>query len=413
MENNENQEELFIPKTKHKFLKILLAVFLVAAMAIGGYFLYQNKFSSPNKIVTNILEDTTKYIDKVFDEVDNQSGKYKLSGLVKIDGNLTNEMNGLMDLLKQVSLQFDGEVDLDKEIGILNLNTKFKNDKLLNIRSYYGNNDVYFFLEDLFDKYIKISSDTLSTSSDKLSKTEINANDIKIVIKSIINALQDEINKHEFVKEDATITIDEKNVNTYNNYLSLKDKEVNYFVEGIINNLLSNNEFINIYKKLTNNDAREDLKDFLKHMNMEEFEGTYKISFYTTKGPFKKELVRLAQEINQDGQTVTYNIDKVNENEIIINANEDGTEFSSRIKKNNSAFGINLRINDTGMIVSIDVDVNYERINELSKVDVSNFVKAEDLTEEDQIKIDENLGKNENIIKFIEEVQKLFSQNEV
>ena len=35
----EIKEELFIPKTKHKGLKIILAIILIGALAYGGYYL--------------------------------------------------------------------------------------------------------------------------------------------------------------------------------------------------------------------------------------------------------------------------------------------------------------------------------------------------------------------------------------
>ncbi len=412
MENNENQEELFIPKTKHKFLKILLATLLVAALAVGGYFLYQYKFSSSKTIVSNILESAQDNVDTIFDNANTQSGKYKVNGLLKIDGNMPDEMKGIMDLLKQVSLQFNGEIDLDNKIGALNYNTKYKNDKLLNIKTYYEKNDMYLYFEDLFDKYIKISSKDLTDTID-LSKSELNIQDSKTLIKEIIKAFQTEIEKYEILKEETTITVDEKNVDVYGNYLVLKDKEVNTFAKNIINYLLNDNDFTTAYKKVTNEDAKEDLTKSLKEIDEEEFVGTYKITFYTTKSILKKDLVRFSMEIKQNEQVTSINVDKINDNEMIISSSADGANISARIKKNNSAIGINLSMQMTGMTFKIDADLNYEEINELSKVDVSNYVKAENLTENDQAKIDENLGKNKNLVKFMEEIQKIFSQNEV
>lgn len=408
MDNNQNQEELFIPKTKHKFLKILLASLIVIGMAIGGYFIYQSKFNNPNKTVTKLLEDANTNVDKAF-ETSSQSGKYKVNGLVKVDGSLPDEMKGIMDLIKQLSLQFNGEIDLDSKNGLLDLNTKYKDDKLINIKTVFENNDTYIYLEDIFDKYIKLSNETVT---EELPTVEVDVNASKTLVKSLINAFNKELDNHELMKEEATISIDGKDTNVYNNYLVLSDKELNTFAKGIINNLQNDSNFIEAYKKVTNNDAQEYLKKALEEMN-DDFKGTYKISFYTTKGLLKQELVRFSQEITQEEQKTILNVDKINDNEMIISANSSGMEVSIKVKKNNTAVGLNLNLNMMGMVIKLDADVNYEKINEISKVDTSNYVKMDELTEKDASKIDENLGKNQNIVKFIEEIQKLLTQNEV
>ena len=57
MENEVKEEELFIPKTKHKGLKIILATLLIVGLIIGGYFLYQYKFNNPKTIVKTVIAD--------------------------------------------------------------------------------------------------------------------------------------------------------------------------------------------------------------------------------------------------------------------------------------------------------------------------------------------------------------------
>ena len=106
MEKERKDEDLFIPKTKHKGLKIMLAIILIALLGVGGYFLYQEKFNNPKATVMNIINDAEK---------DAGSETLKLGDLIK--ANLTSEViiagvKGLASAMKSVA---SGLVNLGKE----------------------------------------------------------------------------------------------------------------------------------------------------------------------------------------------------------------------------------------------------------------------------------------------------------
>ena len=126
-DKNKDEEELFIPKTKHKGLKIFIGILLIGGLITGGYFLYQYKFNNPKTIVDNLLADAKENVKKnLVNDVENDL--YKIDGHIKIDANINNNTDETINILKDVEVQFNGEVDPTNSIGNLNINTKYKND---------------------------------------------------------------------------------------------------------------------------------------------------------------------------------------------------------------------------------------------------------------------------------------------
>ena len=404
MKEEVEKEELFIPKTKHKGLKICLAIILIAGLIVGGYFLYQYKFNNSKTIITNALEEAKGNIKEAFKEVASNK-KYKLDGHIKIDSNIDDET---FQLLKDIELQLSGEMDLDESISNYQINTKYKNDKLMDISFYQEKNDVYLLLEGLYDKYIKIDANEQTQNlPTNIPKININPDDMKTIMNAIITSLEEEINKLEITKADATINIDGKDINVLNNYVEFKDKELNSFVKSIVTNLKNNQEFVNAINRITNADVKSSLDELIKGIDEEEFKGVYKINFYTDKGLFNKKLISVRQTITQDGITMSINVDKISDDEIIISLSTIGLSYSIKMKKNNSAINMLVGINVMGQYINVDINMNYDEIKEVNKVDVSNYKNASELTEEEIEEISKKTMDNKALLQLMEEIDKV------
>ena len=404
MKEEVEKEELFIPKTKHKGLKICLAIILIAGLIVGGYFLYQYKFNNSKTIITNALEEAKGNIKEAFKEVASNK-KYKLDGHIKIDSNIDDET---FQLLKDIELQLSGEMDLDESISNYQINTKYKNDKLMDISFYQEKNDVYLLLEGLYDKYIKIDANEQTQSlPTNIPKININPDDVKTIMNAIITSLEEEIYQLEITKADATINIDGKDINVLNNYVEFKDKELNSFVKSIVTNLKNNQEFVNAINRITNADVKSSLEELIKGIDEEEFKGVYKINFYTDKGLFNKKLISVRQTITQDGITMSINVDKISDDEVIISLSTIGLSYSIKMKKNNSAINMIVGINVMGQYINVDINMNYDEIKEVNKVDVSNYKNASELTEEEIEEISKKTMDNKALLQLMEEINKV------
>ncbi len=396
----EKKEELFIPKTKNKGLKITIGIVLLLALAVGAYFLFQYKFNNSKNIVVNFLDQAEENINYSFKEVNDA---YKGNGHLKINTNIKED--GL-DLLNDLELLFDGEVDTEQKIWNLNISTKYKNDKLVDVKTYQENNVYYFLLDGVYDKYIK----TEVKEEDKVIDTQrlnVNQKSIKTVLQSIVNSLKKEINNQKFNKQEEKITIDGKSIDVINNYIILKDKEVNAFAKNLANYLKDDQKFVAAYKDLTGVDAKEYLEKMIQGINEEEFKGSYKISFYTDKGLLNKNIISVRQEITQDGDTTHINVDRISDDEVLISTNLSRSDLSIRIKKNNSTMNITLGIKVEEQYLNIELTSNYEKIKTVTKPDVSNSKNMADITEKEMNDIQNKLMENENIKKLLEAVNKI------
>ena len=207
-------------------------------------------------------------------------------------------------------------------------------------------------------------------------------------------AFKEEIVNYSFNQEKATITVDGKEVNVLNNFVILKNNDLNKLATAIIKNVSQNNEAITALNNLTNDDGKSILDAISTSINEGSFIGTYRLNFYTDRGLFNKKLVSFRQEITQSNITTSLNIDQI-EDGVILSTNTLGVSYAVKVVRNNSNFNLNISFNAINNYANIDISMNYEKIKEIKKTDVSNSIKLEDLKEEDKKKIEDAFANNE------------------
>lgn len=398
--SNEVKEDVFIPKTKHKGLKILLGVLILGILALGGYFLYKDKFCNPTNTVITILEDS----QKEFNKVSNKNDKYKINGLVKVEANISKEYEEITNILNNLDLQFSGNVDSKNSLANITLNAKYKKEQLIDVKTYYENNNLYLLLDGLYDKYLKVDTDSSKT---KLvpSKTELDPNDFKIIANSLSKASIKVFEKQKFVRSEESITINGKSQDVYNNYLNLDGNGYKALYKDLLTILGKDTEFVTALEKISG--AKFNADKEIESINNKEIKATYKFNFYTTKNMLNPKLVSLRMETTEENVTSSINIDKVSDDEMIIAINSNGMVMSCTVKKNDSVFNMNLSVNAMGATIKLELSTNFEKINEFTKVDVSSSKKLEELTEQETQAITEKLQKNKGLVSFIQDVYKL------
>ena len=400
-ETEEVKEELFIPKTKYKFLKIMIAIILIAGIIAGGYFLYQEKFNNPKNIIANALE---KELSKQNDLLINEDGKYKINGIVKVKTNINDDEN-ITNILNDIDLQFTGEIDSIESIANIEINTKYKNKKLIDLKTYLEDNNYYILLDGIYDKYLKIENkDNTDDIKEMIKSIKLNSKEIDTLTKALKKAFKEEITKLDLKKENDSISIDGKTINVINNYAILNNNEVNTLASDILNNLANDNEVCNIVKKWTEQDGKVVLVALASEISKTPFIGTYRINFYTDRSLFNKNLISIRQQITQNGMTITINTDKIDDG-IIVSFGSMGTSISVKITKNSSNYNLNLTLTMMDQYANIDVSVNYEKINEINKPDISKSKKIEDLTENEKKQIEDAFKNNEALKGLFAKVQ--------
>lgn len=397
----EKEEELFIPKTKHKGLKIFIGIILLATLITGAYFLYQYKFNNSKTIVNKFLDLASSNINESFKETNDS---YKINGLLKFSSNFDVEE---LKLLSDIAIQFDGEIDPKEKISNINIDSKYQNDKLIDANIYKEDKTYYVLLDDIYDKYIKLEE---SNEEDSISKINISKKNIKTMLDSIITSLKKELNELEFKKEETTITIDGKNVDVINNYVELKDKEVNEFAKKLLTNLKNDTKFMGALNEINGENSFETIDKILKGMDEEIFSGTYKICFYTDKGLLNKNIVSVRQTITVEGKETNIIVDKISDDEIMISVPYDVLNLTFKVKKNNSAINITASIKGEERTFDAELNINYEKIKDIKKVDVTNSKDVNSLTEKEVTEIESKIMENANVKKLMEAISKITNE---
>ena len=401
MKKIKNEDELFIPKDR-LFIKIFIFLFIVLALIGAGYYYYKNYYSNPQKIVDKIIEKVEKRISNV---KETEYKLYKINGLLNIKLDLGNELKDITNIINSISLQVNSEHDETNNISNIDINTKYKDDKLFNINLYHENSVDYLYLEDLYNRYIKLGDEVIKTKN-------ISKNDAQNIVNGFFNAIKESLKEQTFERKEDTITINNKKIEVNNNYLSLSENQINNFLISILNTLINDTNFINSLNNIAGRDEKQILQTLINNLKEDTITGSYKLSFYTKKA-LKQELVSIRQELNIDNQKTYFDIDLIDENNLLINISDGEETLELKLYEKENAFNVEINIKVIDKKIGLFFKGNIEEIKEVSKQNVSNSVKIEELTDEDANRIQENLQKNETLLKLIDELSKIMKSNKV
>ncbi len=396
-------EELFIKKGRFRFLKYILFILLIALICGGAYYYYTNRIANPSHIIISSLEKLNSQIsDKKTSDV------FKLNGLFTIKLDLGNEDKEIADIINNLSLQFKGEFDTKYKISNIDIDSKYKNDKLLKGNFYIENNDIYVYSSDIYDKYIKIDGEEFNLNNEKMNNLKtITIDDEKIIINALVYAFNNSFDKDKIKTLSDNITINNKNYDVNNNYINLTNKDLQSFFNKFYDNLYENIDFMTVYKKI---DETGNLKEFFERLNdqLENSHLTYKINFYTTKSFFNQKLISIKFDMQENDDIASIITNFIDDYELIVQVDD----FAYlKVNISPSVININAKFNDKDYKIEFNANFNYEEISTITKPDVSNNINMDKLTIDDQDKMKEKLEKNENLSKFINDISKIIQKS--
>ena len=306
------------------------------------------------------------------------------------------------NIIKNLELQINGQLDYKEQIGNVIINTKYKNEKFVGISTYYEKNNLYLLLNDLYDKYIKFEN------KNEINTDSIDSKDAQIITNSIIDALKKEIDNLKIEQSNSTITIDGKDVKAIENKITLNSEQLTTISKNILTSLKNNKEFIKTMDKVSKENTTESINKLLENVNKKNADETCFISFYTDNGLFNKKLIsiRLAVIDNKTDDKQVIEIDKISDDEASVLFSTLQGEVLIRIKKNGNAVNLTINIKQDERFIKIIFNVNYEKINTITKPDVSNNKDIASITEKELNDIQTKLIENKTLLKLIEEISK-------
>lgn len=382
---------------------ILVALAIITIAGVATIILTDIMTKRPIKIFREAVLNSFKKSDSN----DVKSEKVSLEVTASCEG--TDEsieaMNSYLSLIK---LNLNSEVDIEKRIINENLKASVLGSQLLNVDGLIQDDKIYFYLKDIYSKYIEVPTENLEGINvqeifDKSSVEQ--GEDIKREIKHI---LLDEIDKQEFTQE--TVKLDGKT--TRKSTIRLNLKEATAIEMKILNKC---NEY------LQNEELAKTLLDLQESMQFNETDEVYiDVSIYTRS--FLNSVVKFeiaALDVTNDQAYIfEYNIGRKEKNiNILRNTRAATTKDAHKIlsitleekDKNSGTMKIRVNIEDNSF-VTLKIKYEIEQNAVINKREILSSIKSDELTEVDYREMYENVKQNEILYSIIEQFNNNFDE---
>ncbi len=371
MEENKNETPI---KKGNGGVKAIVAIVIIAILAGVAY--YFMKPTAPKDVfVAEINSTLEKSSQKLGADVD------KINTTIALSGNIESEDESAKQIANYINdgkVTFNVQLDKNAKKVSMSANVDYKNENLLNGKLYYadGDDNIYFYVQDLFDKYFKFDLKEAVEDEDDLNdikKIFDGSSSIKFDFKKASEILKDEIAKNLKDEYFSKENVDGATKNT----MKLTVAGFKQLAKNVVTSLKDNEEFLKCYEK------PEELKDILEDA-LEEADDVdsdlddknVEFSIYT-KG-MKNEIEKFEARIpasEKDEIVLTVKETENNKFEIVVEAAELGK-------------------------VTLNMEVKNENETDLNNVNVSDSVDINNMSQGDMLKLYGNLM-NMKIYQYI------------
>jgi len=352
-------------------VKAIVAIIIIAILAGVAYY-FLRPTATPKDVfvqgIESVFESSTK---KLGEDVK------KINATVSLSGNIESsneEISKIAQYINQGKITYNVQIDTEAKKLLVNLGVDYQNENLINGKVYYasGDDNIYVYVQDLYDKYFKINVNEATGSEEGLSSIDSIFNgemttangkvDTKKVAEIIKETLKKNLKDEYFTKE----TVEGLTKNT----MKLTVGELKAVVKNIFTELKENQEFLACFEN--QDEIKQELEDALSEID--ELKTTndnnnIEISIYT-KGPkFDVEKITARVEL-PESNTLSMTITETEENKYEVYA--DVPDFGK---------------------VNLNVEVKEEANTAIEDVNTADSVDVNTMTQADQMKLLGNLSK--------------------
>lgn len=372
----ENKKETPTKKSNKGLVAVLAIIVIAILVGVGYYFL---RPTSPKDVFVGGINSAFESSEKqLAEEVK------KINTTVTLSGNIESsdeEINQVAKYINEGKISYNVQLDKETKKVLLSANVDYQNENLLSGKLYYANGDenVYLYVQDLFDKYFKFNLKEAVKNEDDLSSIQnmfngdvsttvgkIDSKKVATILKdTIVSNLKDEY----FTKEK----VDGLTKNT----MKLTITELKQMIKNITTSLKDNQEFLNCFEK--KEEIKEGLEDLLKEIDetdADEEISNIEVSIYT-KG-MKNEVEKFEIKLtNSKSEQMIINITETEEGKFVIDAD----------------------IPEVGK-VKLNLEVKNDTNTDIENVNVSDSVEINNMSQGDMLKLYGNLM-NMKLYKYI------------
>ena len=371
MEENKNETPI---KKGNGGVKAIVAIIIIAILAgVAYYFL---KPTAPKDVfVARINSTLEKSSQKLGEDVD------KINTTITLSGNIESsdeDVKQIANYINDGKIAFNVQADRTAKKVSMSANVDYKNENLLNGKLYYadGDDNIYIYVQDLFDKYFKFDLKEAVNDEDGLNTIKEmfdGSSSSKTDFKKATGIIKDEITKN--LKDDYFSK--EKVAGTTKNTMKLTVAELKNVAKNIVTALKNNEEFLKCYEKPEElKEALEDILEEIDDIDSKYDNKNVEFSIYT-KG-MKNEVEKL---------------------EAKIPATETDEVVFTIIETESGKFEIKADAGKYGKI-NLNVEVKNEKDTDLNNINVSDSVDINNMSQDDMFKLYGNLM-NMKIYRYI------------
>lgn len=385
--------ETYFADAKKKSFPIGIIFFLLIFILIGGIAYYYFFIDSPKNIFLTIIND--KLSETKTEEYEKLSIDFNLdANMISTDKDVVDILN----ILNKISISGNLSEDLSNRKAYLKLNALYEENDLLGIDAYYEKTSIYLKLNNLYDKILKTE---LSEEEQKEMNDSLKNNDQELInklINSITKNLNEILKSAEYKKE--YVKLNKEYVKKLTLTISGKLSKEFY------TKLIDDKDFIESYSKLLEI-SKKDLEENLQK-EIDNIDTNAKLTIDLYLSIIKNKFNSL--EITNDDKRLTIN--KENDEYKYKCYESDIVKFqgyTSLVKNNEKEYELFFYIDDieNQLNIEINLDLLVEYNTEIDKLDTTNSIDIDSLTDEDINKIMTNITNNKNLNKLITDLNTL------
>lgn len=430
-------------KRVFKIPLMIISVVIIALIVFSG-FVYFNDGDS-KKIYGKIIE---RFENNLYEYLDNGTNANKLEGNIgfniKNSGALLKEEQSMMDILNALSIAYETEIDNELNKANFSVKAKYEQENILEFALNNVNNETFINLGSLYDKKIKVKEENIKFTYLSVEKQ-------KKLINEIINIINVNLKEEYFYKEKETLKINDKNVYTTKHTLEMNSTEIYDFKIKIIDDIKNCNELLEFMAEYRNVDKSQLINGLNSYRNelLPNSDEHFKIDLYfnliskkiekvvvsdkkdkisfirTSKTEYditytENTFTNLVGHLTLSGDEIklNYNNKKVGEitcslstDELILNIKDDSYKINVNItNKDVTSYIFETIIIDEGLEMKFFMNGTAKSIDKVSDKIITNYIKEDDVTDEDIGIIYSNLMKNETLICLIEDITYIYSR---
>ena len=399
---NNNYEQ----KKSKKGIVAFIVTLVILVVGLLGFTFYITR--TPKMVFNGFVNKLFKEVESSMVDFDTMKGSLTLQTSLSTN----DESSEILDIINDIFVSIDYEIDYTKKDALLGINTKYDNDKLLNLDVYLKDNKGYVLLEDLYDKYISVDVGDI----DSLFETT-DVKDSKTVFSEVRSAITKSLKNEYFTKSKEEITIDGKKVEVTKNILSL-DKNGEAIAKDVLTYLNNSDKFVESFSnisKLEKNEIKSMIEEELKSLEGSNSSVQHKVSLSIyTKGLMNEVVGVELSYVEGDDEMLIRFIEESDNNFVFELSAEEKLKGKVKLTENADKTIIDFEMSDEtvdnkiGLTITSYVDYG----SKLSSVNVTNSVDVNELTEEDQTEIVTKLMENQVVQKLMEQIGGLSFGNE-